>query len=274
MVNKKALLIALVALAGLGFFVFGDSEASTSSGSSKPLICVLVPTTSRHSSAKTFRQSTVYKRPLSTFTQVLELDKYDYALYLGFDTIDKFFMQSKIQREAMEWAKKVMPTVHFLVKPFENVIKRPGPIMNFLSQEAFNDGCDYFYRINDDTMFLTEKARDKLKDGKRIHQRLQPKKWASLYIAELKKMKPPFIGAVGPWVKGPTDNYAILTHDFTSRNHLKIFGIHYPKVFPDWYLDNWITFVYGENKLSRPSSFSCSSLVLLIILLALESWTL
>lgn len=41
--------------------------------------------------------------------------------------------------------------------------------MNFLVQEAYNDGCDYFYRINDDSQFLTETVqKQQMQPGKRF----------------------------------------------------------------------------------------------------------
>lgn len=155
------------------------------------------------------------------------------------------------------------------LKPFENKIKRPGPVMNYLAQEAFNDGCDYMYRINDDTELLTAPRLKSLflaNKGMYVglsamgvfslfiaHSRFsfnpwtKVNNWTSIMIAELAKFFPPNVGVVGPRAAGASDNGQILTHDFTSRHHLEIFGIHYPREFPDWYLDNWISHVYGER---------------------------
>jgi len=40
-----------------------------------------------------------------------------------------------------------------------------------------------------------------------------------------------------------------LTHDFTHRTHLEIFdGAYYPPELTDWFLDNWISRVYGSAR--------------------------
>ena len=37
----------------------------------------------------------------------------------------------------------------------------------------------------------------------------------------------------------------ILTHDFTHRSHVSIFGFQYPRSLPDWSSDDWVTYVYS-----------------------------
>jgi len=101
--------------------------------------------------------------------------------------------------------------------------------MNFLSREAYDDKCDFMYRINDDTEFLTP--------------------WTSAFINVLQAFSPPFRGVVGPTCK--QGNYAILTHDFVHRSHLDIFSTHYPPELTDWWLDDWITSVYGDSNTKK-----------------------
>ncbi len=36
----------------------------------------------------------------------------------------------------------------------------------------------------------------------------------------------------------------ILTHDFTHKTHVVVFGFQYPRGLPDWSSDDWITYVY------------------------------
>lgn len=44
-------------------------------------------------------------------------------------------------------------------------------------------------------------------------------------------------------------NTHILTHDFTHRTHLEIFnGTYYPPELTDWWLDDWISRVYGSTR--------------------------
>ena len=41
-------------------------------------------------------------------------------------------------------------------------------------------------------------------------------------------------------------NARVLTHDFVHKTHLEVFeGRHYPKELTDWWLDDWISGVYG-----------------------------
>jgi hypothetical protein len=43
----------------------------------------------------------------------------------------------------------------------------------------------------------------------------------------------------------PPQSRRILTHDFTHRTHVVVFGFQYPRGLPDWSSDDWITYVYG-----------------------------
>ena len=47
------------------------------------------------------------------------------------------------------------------------------------------------------------------------------------------------VGVVGPHHQG--GNTGILTYDFVHRTHVDIFGFYYPRVFSDWFGDDWIT---------------------------------
>ncbi len=85
------------------------------------------------------------------------------------------------------------------------------------------------YRINDDTELLTQ--------------------WTSAFIDALESFKPLLRGVVGPTCnEGNTD---ILTRDFVHRGHLDVFPTHYPLELTDWWLDDWITFVYVENNTKK-----------------------
>ena len=48
----------------------------------------------------------------------------------------------------------------------------------------------------------------------------------------------------------------ILTHDFVHRMHLEIFkGAYYPVELVDWYMDDWISVVYGSKRTIKASEF-------------------
>ena len=91
---------------------------------------------------------------------------------------------------------------------------KPAWAQNDAMMEAYIDGMDYSYRINDDTI-------------------LETPGWTEKYINSLESMKPPNVGVVGPNHSGGSLN--ILTYDFTSSKHIDIFGCHYPNLFTDWY---------------------------------------
>ena len=91
---------------------------------------------------------------------------------------------------------------------------KPAWAQNDAMMEAYIDGMDYGYRINDDTRFETLG-------------------WTEKFIHTLESLDPPNVGVVGPNHSGGNTN--ILTYDFTSSHHIDIFGFHYPKIFVDWF---------------------------------------
>lgn len=83
----------------------------------------------------------------------------------------------------------------------------------------------YIYRVNDDSEFLSP--------------------WAYKFVRSLQGMGSPY-GVVGPWCN--QSNTKILNHDFTHRTHMRIFKDYYPSLLTDWYLDDWISMVYGSTR--------------------------
>ena len=68
--------------------------------------------------------------------------------------------------------------------------------------------------------------------------------------AELENRCPPNVGVTGPTCH--EGNTHILTHDFTHRHHMEIFkSQYYPVELTDWWLDDWITHIYGVDHTSR-----------------------
>ena len=70
-------------------------------------------------------------------------------------------------------------------------------------------------------------------------------------MRQLAKFSPPNVGVVGPTCK--EGNSRILTHDFVHKTHLHIFGVHYPPVLMDWWMDDWISQVYSRDNTRRLS---------------------
>ena len=94
-----------------------------------------------------------------------------------------------------------------------------------LQAAAYEDGADYMYRVNDDTKFVGP--------------------WADTAVHALGAFDPANVGVVGPIC--PEGNTLIMTHDLVHRTHLDIFEHYYPPIFSDWWMDDWISHVYGEH---------------------------
>ena len=60
------------------------------------------------------------------------------------------------------------------------------------------------------------------------------------------------MGVVGPTHSG--GNTGILTYDFVHRTHVDIFGFYYPRLFTDWWGDDWITRIYKPHRCTKLSS--------------------
>ena len=107
---------------------------------------------------------------------------------------------------------------------------KPAWAQNDAMMEAYLDGMDYGYRINDDTL-------------------LQTTGWTEKFIGALESLDPPNIGVVGP--THSRGNMNILTYDFTSMKHIDIFGYHYPKLFTDWFAGNFNHIKWAERKSAK-----------------------
>jgi hypothetical protein len=169
--------------------------------------------------------------PLQSFSKTYEEGLFSYKIYIGYDIGDSFFDNKHHLEQIYSWSSKHIPSVDIKTVSFVNVYGKPGPIMNFLSKRAYIDGCEFMYRINDDTEFLTI--------------------WTTPFVEALKAFHPSLVGVVGPTCR--EGNTKILTHDFVSKKHYEIFSFHYPPELKDWWLDDWISFVYG-NKNTRKLS--------------------
>lgn len=73
--------------------------------------------------------------------------------------------------------------------------------------------------------------------------------WMESFVEVLDQYDPPRVGVVGPDHEG--GNKAILTYDFVHRTHIDLFGFYYPRMFPDWSADWWITEVYQPNRSTK-----------------------
>ncbi|CAH1780348.1 unnamed protein product [Owenia fusiformis] len=161
---------------------------------------------------------------------------FSYYFYLAYDHNDPYFS---------------LPHSHeMFIKEFNNSVEKgcpsdiqvrvhlvrcchaakPAWAQNDAMWEAYLDDIPFFYRINDDSDMLTVG-------------------WSEVFIDTLSKYNPPYVGVVGPDHSG--GNTAILTYDFTHKTHMDIFGMYYPRVFTDWFADEWVTKVYHPDHSSK-----------------------
>jgi hypothetical protein len=171
-----------------------------------------------------------------SFCETADSGNFHYDFYLAFDTGDAVFSQPKLLQafqDAFNEASK-QPPCSSLSMALHMVECRhtghPAWAQNDAMMEAYLDGVDYFYRINDDSL-------------------LKSSGWTVAFIEKLASYKPENVGVVGPRHAG--GNEQILTYDFVHRTHVNIFGFYYPRVFTDWYADDWITKVYLPDRSTK-----------------------
>jgi len=163
---------------------------------------------------------------ISSLGRTVELAKFRYVLFFGVDHDDRVWTS----RRAGSFLKKLGDAAGFdrtEVRVFETATNHIP--MNEIARAAMLEtNASYFVRVNDDTEFVTAG-------------------WTSLGVAALRGMKPPNVGVVGPTFS--EGNTGILTHDMVHRTHLEIFnGEYYPDAFENWWLDDWISRVYGPAR--------------------------
>jgi len=215
----------------------GDERIVSPHGTpAMPIIAVTVGTTSRSFRWSKLDESPLFGILLPSIARTLEKG-FEYRVYVGYDTGDLFYDNADRIAEANAWAKEHVETparekghvVTVKFVSFLNILRKPGPMFNFLAACAFGDGADYVYRVNDDTELRTI--------------------WAGAFVTALANMQPANLGVVGP--KCPEGNYRILTHDFVHRIHKDIFKVYYPVVLTDWWMDDWISRVYPMENTMR-----------------------
>eukprot|EP00941_MAST-03F_sp_MAST-3F-sp1_P003608 g3608.t1 len=165
--------------------------------------------------------------------------QFTYSLYIVHDDDDQFYAENSeaikewIHLHVIEHLKRRSVITELYILSFKNDLHKPGPVFNFVTAAAYEDGADYIYRINDDTKLIGQR-------------------WTQEAIQQLRSLDN--IGVVGPICKQGKQN--ILTHDFVHRSHLEIFdGIYYPPILMDWWMDDWISTVYGKSR-TRKGPFS------------------
>ena len=148
-----------------------------------------------------------------------EKNRFRTEVLVAYDSSDLFWGAVK-NRKAVISSNHV--TVNFVAV---HKVKNRIPF-NEIAELAFVYGAEYIVRVNDDTEFMSVG-------------------WISAGMKVLKNLNPPNTGVVGP-VCHPSPQ-GILTHDMVHNTHLRIFDTYYPPAFDNWWVDDWITAVYGHR---------------------------
>ena len=185
-------------------------------------IGIIIPVTSRLRDYKTPKDTDFFQIVFSSFLNTYKKNsEYIYNFHLGYDDDDKFYLEQ--EQAFKEYFKDLAPecfTLH--LHKIENLKNKVGQIWSRLANFAAKES-EYLYQIGDDIKFITPG-------------------WEDYFIRKLRKTD-----NIG--VTGPLDliNTKILTQSFVHRTHLEIFGSYFPEEIENWFIDDWITLVYGHK---------------------------
>lgn len=201
---------------------------------SLPLISVLAASTTRKISNPSTSKLALFTYLLPSLIRTIDCGfKYEYVL--GYDKGDPFYDSVEGMTQVEEWfeahiaapLKKNNIIIRMRKVKVNNTLKKPGPVFLEMGRAAYNAGADYMYRVNDDTEMLGN--------------------WPNVFVKALNDVTPKNLAVVGPTCS--QGNQKILTHDFVARQHMDIFEMnYYPPQLTDWWMDDWISFVYGKTR--------------------------
>ena len=207
---------------------------------SRQVVAVVLGATSFQVRFETLEANPLFTKLLPSLGKTVLAD-YEYWIYVGFDTGDLFYDDAARLRSLLKWFRRNLAAplrprgveAKMVFLNYTNLLRKPGPVFNFVAAAAVHDGADYIFRVNDDTEVETPG-------------------WAAKMAGELAGFRPANVGVVGP--SGRHDASAtrfMITHDFVHRTHLRIFETYYPPVLSDWWMDDWISHVYPGDKAKR-----------------------
>ncbi|KAJ1478892.1 hypothetical protein T484DRAFT_2912558 [Baffinella frigidus] len=209
-------------------------EAGTAAG---PVVAVCLGATSMKMHFSSLADSPLFTQLLPSIRRT-SLPGYEVWVYVGYDRGDLFYDDETNLAAIRKWfARNVAAPLErerkvrarLALVQCVNVLRKPGPVFNLVTAAAAADGAEYLFRVNDDTELLTSG-------------------WAGIMVDQLKAFSPANLGVVGP--RGSHDASStrmMLTHDFVHRTHLRIFGVYYPPILSDWWMDDWISHVYPSG---------------------------
>jgi hypothetical protein len=152
-----------------------------------------------------------------------------YVVYLGFDLGDPVF-DNELYRVQIDTEMKRLVGEHDVSFEWMQYTGMEGKVFwiyNDLFRQAYADGADYFYMVNDDLLLLTHG-------------------WAGRFVSALESSEIPGFGVAGP-LDIRDRHKTHMCFAFHSRLHYDIFGSFYPPAFQNWWSDYWATLVYGPK---------------------------
>ena len=183
-------------------------------------VAILIPTTSnKRDEWKTMKDTYLFHSIKSFLVSREYQDENTYTFYIGIDENDRIF-DNKDQQNEVKRFELVFQNVTFHFYSMNGIQKgHLTKMWNRLYEQAYNDGCDYFYQCGDDIKYTTKGW-------------IQP----SIYALEIHNN----IGISGPI----NNNSRILTQAMVSRKHMEIFGWFFPEEIINWCCDDWYNWVY------------------------------
>ena len=180
----------------------------------------------------------------ATITQK-ERASYRIELILGYDHDDTYWSEEHNQKiipksyDGEQLYKDHSPIpINFVSIKKNPDGDRPNRIpFNELTQSAYDYGATYIVRINDDTEFKTPG-------------------WITIAAQTLASFSPPNLGVVGPTCKQGNEERFIMVHDCVhAPTHYSIFDTYYPQILDNYYVDDWISSVYGMGRTKQPKEW-------------------
>eukprot|EP01031_Cornospumella_fuschlensis_P030874 gene30874-37310_t len=214
------------------------SNCTSYSGPTKdlPMIAIMAASTTRNIKEPSPTTMALFTYLLPSLMRTLDCG-FRYEYYLGYDQGDVYYDDASGMEEVKAWINKNIKqplarrqiSFEFRAVRVHNTVQKPGPVFLEMARAAYKNGAAYFYRINDDTELLGT--------------------WPRAFVRTLESLGSPY-GVVGPLCN--QGNERILTHDFVHRVHMDVFEMnYYPPELTDWWMDDWISFVYGQTRTFR-----------------------
>lgn len=234
-ITEQAVVTPLTSAACAGYRTC--TKQYTQEASTTPIVAILLGATSSKVDAPSPHTMALFTVALRSIAKTVECG-FRYTVYVGYDAGDAFYDTHDGQDTLMTWFRDNVQSrlqsrgivINLVPVRVDNPIHKPGPVFNAIAWRAYEAGATFFFRINDDSMLVTS--------------------WTSAMACALCSLGAPY-GVVGPV---DSEHPTVLTHDFVHRTHMHIFDDYYPFQLTDWWLDDWITGVYGSARSIRLAS--------------------